>query len=174
MCDSLVILFSVFMNIVSKLVFEQKMTNLIFFVSSAKFIVLHDRIYFKLLIIVIFRQIRMISFGFCYYYKLVMINDHSHYYHYLIKLLWSFLVISLCWYKKYSTCLISFFSLYELFPAVFVLIILKVWLIVCLELRFLFLFLLLRLLHHLLVVAWLVNHLILLVLYQLFYWLFID
>ena len=39
------------------------------------------------------------------------------FYNDLTKLLQTFLVILLCWYKRYSFCLVSFFNLYELFPA---------------------------------------------------------
>ena len=39
-----------------------------------------------------------------------------HYYNDLMKLLWSFLVILMCWYKRHSICLVSFFSLSEFFP----------------------------------------------------------
>ena len=66
-----------------------------------------------------------------------------------------FLVL-LCWYKRYNICLILLFSLYELFPAFFVVIIQEIWLIVCLELQLGFLFLLFLFLHYLLVVAWVV------------------
>ena len=55
----------------------------------------------------------MKSFWFCCYYKFVV----SYYYNDLIKLLQSLLVILLCWYKRYSIFLISFFNLFELFPA---------------------------------------------------------
>ena len=60
-------------------------------------------------------------------------------------------MILLCWYKRYSICLISFFNLHELFPAF---ITLEVSLAIYLELEFLILFLLLMTcqinLHHLL------------------------
>ena len=46
------------------------------------------------------------------YYDHVFFHD----YNYLIKLLQTFLVILLCWYKRYSIRLISFFDLY-VFPA---------------------------------------------------------
>ena len=38
------------------------------------------------------------------------------YYNDLIKLLWTFLLILLCWYKRYSISFISSLHLYELFP----------------------------------------------------------
>ena len=56
-------------------------------------------------------QIKTKHFGISYYNHIFF-----HYSNDLIKLLHTFLVILLCWYKRYSICLISFFSLYEFFP----------------------------------------------------------
>ena len=46
----------------------------------------------------------------------------------LITIIFSSLIIVplLCWCKRYSICLISFFNLYELFPALFVLMMMEV------------------------------------------------
>ena len=66
------------------------------------------------ILINIFRSIKMKTkrFGITYH------NHFSfHYYNDLIKFSLIFLVILLCWYKRYSICLISFFNLFELFPA---------------------------------------------------------
>ena len=51
------------------------------------------------------------SFGISYHN-----NIFFHGYNDLIRLLYTFLVIILCWYKRYNICFISVFSLYELFP----------------------------------------------------------
>ena len=59
----------------------------------------------------------MTNFGPCCYHNFVFSNVYFHYYNDLIKLLQSFLVILLCWYKRYSICLILFFSLYKSLPA---------------------------------------------------------
>ena len=59
----------------------------------------------------------MKSFEFYSYYDFFVSNAHCNYNNALIKFLWSFSVILLCCYKRYSICLISLFRLYELFPA---------------------------------------------------------
>ena len=80
--------------------------------SSEKFIILFDRINFMFQInITIFREIKMKRFCFCCFHKLVV----PHRFNDLIKLLWSILVIFLCWYKRCSCCLIYFFSFSQIF-----------------------------------------------------------
>ena len=59
----------------------------------------------------------MKSFEFYSYYDFFVSNAHCNNNNALIKFLWSFSVILLCCYKRYSICLISLFRLYELFPA---------------------------------------------------------
>ena len=91
----------------------------------------------------------MNGFWTCYDHDLDVINDHSHCYNNLIKLLQIFLMILLCYQhgitygKRYSIRLISLFSLYDYFQILFELITLEVSLIVCMEflnLSFLFYF----------------------------------
>ena len=91
-----------------------------------------------------------------------------HYYTDLIKLLQTLLVILLYWYKIYGICLISFFNLYELFPAF-------VWTNTIgslvnrfFESRSLMFFLVLLLLHHLLVLECHINR------QMLFYYFFLS
>ena len=107
--------------------------------AQLKVIMLYDRINFMLQTIAnIFRQIKIKIFRLCCYYEFVVSNVHPHYYNNLIRLLLSFLVILLCWYKKCTICLISFFSLYELFVAFCCANnTVNIWLIVYLQLRFL-------------------------------------
>ena len=66
-----------------------------------KFIVFYDRISFMLQTVHdVSRSVKMGSFWFCYYYKLVVFSMHSHYYYGLIKIMtWRkrFLMILGCW-----------------------------------------------------------------------------
>ena len=48
-----------------------------------------------------------------FYYNHILFHDYND----LIKLFQIFLVILLCCIKRYNICLISFFKLFELFPA---------------------------------------------------------
>ena len=59
----------------------------------------------------------MKSFSSCCYYKFVTFILYSLFYNGLFKLMQIFLVILLCGCKRYGFCLISFLSLYDLFPA---------------------------------------------------------
>ena len=72
------------------------------------------------ILINIFWQIKIKTkrFGISYHNN-IFFHYYIFFYFYndLIKLFWMFLVILLCWYKRYSICLISFFNLYELFSA---------------------------------------------------------
>ena len=113
-------------------------------VGSAKDLVFYDKI---------FRKIKVYKKYLSPHFTVIVSNVHSNYYNDLIKLLQSVLVILLCRYKRYNICLNSFLVCMNYFWLLFVLIILKDWLMVCLELRFLILFLLLLLLHQLLLVA---------------------
>ena len=61
--------------------------------------------------------IKINSFWFCYYQKLFVVNVHYLCYNDFIKMLQIVLVILLCWYKRYSNCLILFSSLCEFSPA---------------------------------------------------------
>ena len=116
LCGSVVLLFSVFKNIVSVLKFGQVLTNFIFIVHSTK-----SSLYFMTKKISCFKLMSIFLgkskiFCFCCYYKFLASNMHSHYYSDLIK--WSFLVILLYWCKVWMVCLISFFSSFEFFPAI--------------------------------------------------------
>ena len=55
-------------------------------------------------------KIKTKSFGISY-------HNHVFFQDYNDLMVVNFLLILLCWYKTYSICLISFFSLFELFPA---------------------------------------------------------
>ena len=111
--------------------------------SISLFIAFYYELHFTLQIIIsIFWLIKIKTKDF-------WISDDNHiffhYYNDWIILSYTFLVILVCWYKRYCICLISFFNLYELFAA-----------FICLELNFLIFFLLL-LLCHLLVIAFQIN-----------------
>ena len=56
-------------------------------------------------------KIKIRAFGKSYHNHIFF-----HYYNDFIKLLQSFLVILLCWWKRYSIFLILFYNLFELFP----------------------------------------------------------
>ena len=73
--------------------------------------------------------------------------------YWLIKFLQNFLVILLCWYKRYSISLISFFNLYELFPDFNCVNNIGSLVKSLLRVKILILFFILLFLHHLLVVA---------------------
>ena len=81
--------------------------------------------------------IKMNSFWSCYYFQLVTFNDHSHCYNDLTKLLESVLVDA----RDIVFLRFRFLICVNYFQLLLEPIILEVWLIVCLELRFWFLFL---------------------------------
>ena len=87
------------------------MFSLVFyFILSEIFTAFYDKLNFILKILfIIFRPIKIKQnvLGFLYY----------NYYNDMIKLLENFVLILLCWNKRYGICLILFFNLYELFPA---------------------------------------------------------
>ena len=144
-CGSFVLLFSVSMNIISMLIFGQYFPSLAFYSCSAK-----TSLGFMMEKVSCLNKMK--SYPSCSWYNLVVSNMHFHYYNDLVKLNW-LKVILLCWCKRNSICLISFCSLYEFIP-VFIGVS-NTFIFV----RFLIIFLLSPLLHHLLGVAWLVNHL---------------
>ena len=93
------------------------------FSSQLKIIAFHNKLNFKLQFLInMFWEIEIKRKGFGISY-----HNHSFFHHNIffydyndfIKLLQIFLVIFLCWYKRYNICLISFFILHELFPGLF-------------------------------------------------------
>ena len=101
---------SVFMNILSMLRFGQWLFNLVFyFILSWIFIAFYNKFNFMLQILIkIFRPIKIkikrFEFSFTNIFPPFIIMT------------W-FKLILLCWYKKYSVCVIWFFNLHKLFPA---------------------------------------------------------
>ena len=149
----LVLLFYVFKNIVSMLIFWQWLFNDIFLVyAQLKILAFYQKFSFMLQIFInIFSSIRIKikSFGNSYHNHIFF-----HYYNDLINLLETLLVVLFYWYKRfYRICLILFLNFYELFLAF-------IWaknigslVNSFLELTFLILFLLLRS-YHILVVTY--------------------
>ena len=91
------------------------------FYSQLNFIPFYNKSNFTLqLLINIFWKIKtkIKYFGISYHNHVffryyIFFHDYNDF----IKLLEAFLVILLCWYKRYSICLTSPFNLYKLFPA---------------------------------------------------------
>ena len=158
LCDSPALLFSEFASIASMLIFAQWLIDLVFYcIMIQKFIMLHDRINFTHQIIVsIFGSIKVKSLGSVVIMSLIYSMCAPN----IIKtwlnccrVFWRFYHVDM---KDIVLVWYVLFVYLNYFQFLFVLMILEVWLIVYLELRFLILFLFL-LSHHHLLVTWLVN-----------------
>ena len=103
---------------------------------------------------------KWIVFYFCTYYKLVVFNDHTHCCNDLncFKRFWRFYYADT---KDIVFVWFQFLVCVNYLQFLFVLIILEFWLIVCVQLRFCFLFFLLYLLYDFPVAMWEVHHLFL-------------
>ena len=119
-----------------------------YFILSQLFIAFYDK--FSLMIQVLIKFFRLIKIKIKYFVVSYYNRIFLHYYNDLIKLLQTFLVVLICWYKKHIICMNCFHVLWEL-------IILETWLIVCLELQFLILFFLLSP-YYLPLLTWLESH----------------